>query len=137
VRSIGSDSVAARIMRGMAIVCGKESGQLRVRYRGLGLPDPSKDSVLQVGMENTAPLTSARTDSTACPTRAGETALVMAWPAEAAAGTVWLVFEAGSYHLNNYALRYRRGAESRQPITNEVINHTRCYFSADSSRHTI
>jgi hypothetical protein len=32
-----------------------------------------------------------------------------------------MLFEAGSYHLSEGALRYRRGRGGRQPLTEEVL----------------
>jgi hypothetical protein len=131
LRAIGRDSVASRIFRGVAVVCGFRSGWTYVRYRGLRMPDPAKDSVLQLGIENTAPVAPESVSDDACPHRPGETVLGLTLPASPPMiGSIWLIFESGSYHLNSNALRYRRGAESRQPITNEVINDRASSFAA-------
>lgn len=131
LRAVGRDSIASRIFRGVAIVCGFRSGWTYARYRGLRLPDPAKDSVLQLGIENTAALSSASVSDDACPHAPGENVLALTWPASPPMiGSIWLIFESGSYHLNSHALRYRRGAESRQPITNEVINDRASSFAA-------
>ena len=37
------------------------------------------------------------------------------------AGGAALVFESGTYYLSQRALRYRAGAEGRQPLTEEVM----------------
>ena len=122
VRAIGRDSFVTRIFRGLAVVCGFSGRDVFVRYHGLRLPNPAKDSALQVGPENVVALASVRSDSTACSSNAGEQVLVITWPAEPRVGAAWLMFETGSYHLNTHALRYRQGIAGRQPITTEVLD---------------
>ena len=130
VRAIARDSIAARIFRGYAIVCGVRDQNILVRYRGLRQPDPAKDSALQIGVENTASINFVAADSSACAHGAEEQVMAWALSERAPLGSMWLVFESGSYHLGNFALRYRRGGESRQPITNEVINDRLSGFTA-------
>lgn len=122
MRAVARDSIASRIFRGVGVVCGFRSATNYVRFHGLRLPDPAKDSVVQVGIENSSELISVTDAPSACPHRADEQVLAMTWPAPAPVGSVWLVFESGAYHLSTNALRYRRGAETRQPITAEVLN---------------
>ncbi|HET9438823.1 MAG TPA: hypothetical protein VFO52_01555 [Longimicrobiales bacterium] len=125
LRAVARDSVAARIIRGVAVICGSDGTYSHARYRGLRLPDPAKDSALQIGVENVIPILAAHTDSAACSPTAGEDVVSFSWSGFAPVGSMWLIFESGSYHLSGNALRYRRGTESRQPITNEVIDHAR------------
>jgi type II secretory pathway pseudopilin PulG len=132
LRAVGRDSIAARIFRGVAIVCGFRSDWVYLRYHGLRHPDPAKDSLLQVGVENTAQLLSASPNNDACSHDRGETVFAVTLSTAAPIGSLWLLFESGSYHLSTNALRYRRGAESRQPITNEVINDRLSSFSIAS-----
>ena len=129
IRAVGRDSVAGRILRGVATVCGERDGRTLVRYRGLRLPDPSKDSASQVGVENVGALISVSAAAGACVIQTGEETLAVALTTRASPGSMWLVFESGAYHLNGNALRYRRNGESRQPITSEVIDVKRSAFS--------
>jgi hypothetical protein len=133
IYAIARDSLNARVFRGIAVVCRHTANRTVVRYRGLRLPDPAKDSALQIGPENTAALTTVAPDS-GCAPAPREQVLSFDWTASAAVGSIWLLFESGGYHLGSYALRYRRGTEARQPITNEVIDHRRSAFQpmADS-----
>jgi hypothetical protein len=128
VRAVAAESVATRILRGVAIVCALDGEQTYARYRGLRFPDTAKDSVLEVGVEQPVPVLSARADSASCPAREGESVLSFRVPARTPLGSVWLFFESGSYHLSSHALRYRRPGESRQPITNEVLDHAHSAF---------
>jgi hypothetical protein len=130
LRSIARDSIASRIFRGIAVVCGFRSGSTYVRYEGLRLPDPAKDSAVQVGIENVTVLESVSSNDDACPHTINEEVLTFTWQTAAPIGSLWLVFESGAYHLSTNALRYRRGAESRQPITNEIINDRASSFAA-------
>jgi hypothetical protein len=43
-----------------------------------------------------------------------------------------LLFESGTYHIANRALRYRLGTEGRQPLTDELIDDRRSGFSTDA-----
>jgi hypothetical protein len=129
LRAVGRDSIAARIFRGVAIVCGFNLPDVFVRYQGLRLPDVAKDSALQLGLENVIPIGSVRTDSSACVRSSGEQVLAIRWQAPARVGAAWLIFESGSYHLNTFALRYRQGGSARQPITNEVFDDVRSGFA--------
>jgi hypothetical protein len=131
LRAVARDSIASRIFRGVAVVCGFRSGWIYARYRGLRMPDPAKDSVVQLGIENAAAFASASVSDDACPHTSSEHVIALSWRvAPPLIGSIWLVFESGSYHLNANALRYRRGLESRQPITNEVINDRASSFAS-------
>ncbi|HEX6559194.1 MAG TPA: hypothetical protein VF021_07010, partial [Longimicrobiales bacterium] len=39
----------------------------------------------------------------------------------------------GSYYLSTNALRYRRAAEGRQPITDQLIDTQRSHFLSDAN----
>ncbi len=129
VHALSADSIAARIFRGHAVVCGFDASDTFVRYRGLRLPDPAKDSALQLGVENVVAVDGVRTDSSACVRSTGEEVLAVRWAAPPRVGASWLLFESGSYHLSTYALRYRRAGDSRQPVTNEVFDDRRSAFA--------
>jgi hypothetical protein len=120
---MGPDSIKLRAFRGRAIVCGGDSSAAAVRYDGLRMPDPSKDSRLVLagaGAERSLPLVAA-VPSVVCSPRPGEVGLQLRPGAGLVPGDVVLVHENGSYHLATGALRYRRGAGGRQPLTPTVF----------------
>lgn len=129
LRAVTRDSIASRIFRGIAIVCGYRAGNSYVRYEGLRLPDPAKDSALQIGVENAVTITGVTAAADACEQRPNEQVLSISWPISAPVGSMWMIFENGAYHLSTNALRYRRGTESRQPITNEVLRDRQSGFA--------
>lgn len=130
VHAVARDSIAARIFRGLAIVCAVREAQIYVRYRGLRLPDIVKDSMLQVGVENSADIEAVAPQNSGCSRNPDEVLLALVITESVAPGSMWLIFESGSYHLSGHALRYRRGSESRQPITNEVLDDRGSSFAA-------
>ena len=120
------DSVSLRAFRGTGLVCQSDSAaaELVVSYRGDRAPDPSKDSVLLVtadGLSVARALAGTGVASTPCPGWvAGPSTR---WRLDVGAPTgavVARLFERGSYHFADAALRYRRGASGRQPLTPEV-----------------
>ncbi|HUF68312.1 MAG TPA: hypothetical protein VMM79_06625 [Longimicrobiales bacterium] len=122
--AIGGDSAALRAFRGLAIVCSADSVSADVRYRGLRAPDAAKDSLLVLaggGPERALPLTGSGSASPSCVARPGESALALRPGSGLQSGDIVLVFERGSYHLTGGALRYRRGASGRQPLTADVF----------------
>lgn len=126
-----ADSVRLRAYRGMAIVCATSGAVAFVRYTGLRDPNPQKDSVLLLRgdtLETTAGVVGA-SGSAAC--GAGDQP---GWRLElsraAASGDILLIFEAGTYYLTGSALRYRLGAEGRQPITTERLDDRSTRFEA-------
>ena len=121
VRAAARDSINARIFRGVAIVCAVRDSMVTARYRGLRLPDAAKDSALQVGVENGASIRRVF-EGDGCLAQADERVLQIVLSAPAAIGSMWIVFENGSYQLHTNALRYRRDSESRQPVTAEIID---------------
>lgn len=121
LRAVTEDSVAMRILRGRAIVLTRVGQRYALRYEGLRAPDPGKDSILAVGSEQTASFTVVTSDPPAI-----ETDLPLA------PGALLLFFESGAYHIATNALRYRRGAEGRQPVTDELIDHRASRFGVES-----
>lgn len=121
LRAVTDDSVAMRIMRGQAIVEARVGQRYALRYEGLRDPDPLKDSILVVGTEHTASFTLASADPPSI-----ETDLPLA------PGALVLFFESGAYHIATNALRYRRGAEGRQPVTDELIDHRASRFGVEA-----
>jgi prepilin-type N-terminal cleavage/methylation domain-containing protein len=151
VRAAAADSVALRSFRGMAVVCTASSGELTVRYRGDRLPVASKDSVLVIAgaaAPHAAALEAAAAAppsdvsaalpsyDDAAPRRAcapmhGETAMTWLVPAAGDGAVVGLLFESGVYSISSRALRYRRGAEGRQPLTAELLVQPPSRLGAD------
>lgn len=113
------DSVGLRAFRGTGIVCAADSLSADLRYRGIRAPDATKDSLLVLTgavPERAAPLASTST-STVCILAPGESGVTVRPGAGMIPGDIVLVFERGAYHLAGGALRYRRGAGGRQPLT--------------------
>jgi hypothetical protein len=123
---IDGDSLSIRAFRGAALVCGHDStaAELVVSFVGDREPDPAKDSLLLLTVEGdqaVRALVATTAPAGAC--AALDAAAATAWRLDAPApeGTVAAkLFERGSYHLSGSALRYRRGAGGRQPLTPEV-----------------
>ena len=127
--SDGGDSVSLRAYRGFAIVEGKmPGGGLRVCYRGLRSPDPAKDSVLFLtdggGWRPHALGSRVRGEAGCSAGGDGWTEIWIVDP-ESSSPVVGRLFERGSYHLAEGALRYRRGAGGRQPLTPERVGLAR------------
>lgn len=120
--TVTPDSVRLRAVRGTGVICRRIGGVVRVRYRGVRRPDATKDSALVI--------TDSATAGVAFPVEDVATAV-----AEPGCGAGYrltldgsppgrgllLVFETGSYHLVDGALRYRRGRGGRQPVTEAVL----------------
>ena len=131
----GGDSLTLRAFRGVAVLCPYEgpTDELTVAYRGDRRPDPAKDSVVLVdatGARQLRALASVSSPAVAC-AAIGDSALLEGWRLDAPIPPGMLVarlYERGSYHLSGSALRYRRGASGRQPLTPELW--------ADSTRWT-
>lgn len=123
---VDDDSLRLRAFRGTAIVCACDSAtaQITVSYRGDRRPDPSKDSVLLLGPTGSVEVRAlvgtggSATDCGPAPATELESWTLDA-PVEPGA-VVARLFERGSYHVALSALRYRRGASGRQPLTPEV-----------------
>ncbi len=115
------DSIPLRAFRGWAIVCDvPDPTTVLVVYEGIRQPDPSKDSLLFVDESGrwTAVRLSSRSPDDTCSAVAGMVG--ERWIVEGATPfTALLVryYERGVYSLSGGALRYRRGAGGRQPLT--------------------
>lgn len=134
VRAIAADSFAARIFRAWGIVCSIDSTRTMMRYHGMREPEADKDSLLLVGSERAVAFEEAAPSPDPCATLPGET-LVAVRPARALRmNTVVLLFESGAYHLSTRALRYRRGLEGRQPITDELFDDGASSFGPERDR---
>jgi hypothetical protein len=130
LRALNADSLALRAFRASAIVIRSQpDGRLLIRLNGSRAPDPAKDSVLVLrgaAEEQRARLLEAAPSSLPCG-RGGDCYLFQLSNG-AQAGDLLLVFESGIYYLTARALRYRLGAEGRQPITPELFDDARTFF---------
>jgi hypothetical protein len=114
----GGDSLAVRAVRGGGPVCATAGNELAIRYSGVRAPDASKDSVLlvsDIGIE-VAPVI-AVAPTAACTD--GLTITLESPPADPPLFT--LLYERGTYSVTAGALRYRRGAGGRQPMTEQIL----------------
>lgn len=139
LRASSPDSVAIRAFRGAGLACAPGGPEVPVRYRGDRLPDPRKDSVLVIrydGSERAAGLVDVRAAPIPgeCRPAPGEVAQVWTLSAHADGAAILLVFETGAYHLSARALRYRTGAEGRQPLTTERFSEITGFSRADAGR---
>lgn len=128
IHAAAGDSVAIRALRAFAMACGGNGSATYARYRGLREPDPDKDSVVVLrpsGRETVFPLDGAAPEPDACATTGGEEVYRLVLPEPVPPGTPLLFYESGSYHLTDNALRYRRGAAGRQPLTPELLDPER------------
>jgi hypothetical protein len=128
-----------RAFRGTAEVCPalRTADGGVVLYRGMRLPDAAKDSLLVLtaaGSWHALHLVSREEEAAACP----------GWPADAVERWRWepplddvllaRVFERGSYHLEDRALRYSSGVGGRQPLTPERLEGTGSVFVPTAGR---
>ena len=134
---MAADSVALRAYRGTGLACGEHEAPERivVSYAGYRRPDPTKDSV-EVVYADGARAVLALIGVTAGPPTCwgapleGGIALELGGPAPPG-GVLVRVFERGAYSLSGRALRYRRGAGGRQPLTPEILERESRWRLAD------
>jgi hypothetical protein len=124
-----------RAFRGLADVCvalASPDGAV-VRYAGMRLPEPAKDSLLVLterGEWRSLRLTSRAPSTAECP----------AWPGVAVERWLWepaepgvvlaRVFERGSYHLEDRAIRYRAVDGGRQPLSEERLESGSAFLAS-------
>lgn len=124
--SASDDSLVLRAFRGTALVCPHDTAtvELTVAYGGDRRPDTSKDSILLIdaqGRRDVRALAAVTSATGPCAPTSSEELETWRFDAPVPPGAVVArLFERGSYHLNSSALRYRRGASGRQPLTPEV-----------------
>ena len=140
------DTISLRAFRGVALPCvsGDPLPSVRVRYRGLRRADPDKDSLLVLGPDGrwrVRPLQEARADpdgDEACRGGGGDWRVELWTLPDPPAGFVAArLFERGSYHLADGALRYRRGLGGRQPLTPEILEDGASRLEPADGRGTI
>ncbi len=126
----GGDSLTLRAFRGLALMEGNPvpTRVVRVCFRGIRTPDPEKDSVLVLGVDGrwrVNDLEDRHRISSSCPDV--EKGWEEEWTLASASsgGVLARLFERGSYHLADGAIRYRRGEGGRQPLTPERIQDGR------------
>ena len=123
----GEGTLPLRAFRGTAEVCealASPEGAV-VRYRGMRLPDPEKDSLLLLvegGSWQVARLVAREPIEAGCGGWAGGALERWSWEPPAPRPLLARLFERGSYHLEDGALRYRIGAGGRQPLTPERLD---------------
>lgn len=137
VRAVAADSIGLRVFRGWAIVCATHEMRATLRYRGLRSPDASKDSLLVLGEDRVMSFTQSARPALPCELRADEQQESIEATTALRTGSVVLVFESGAYHFAASALRYRRGAEGRQPITDELLDHRASRFTLDPAERGV
>lgn len=119
--AFGADSVRLRAFRGAGVVCSADETGLLVSYRGVRLPEPDKDSVLLIwpDFERAADVEAVGAASGCERDDAPSLRLAIrgSGPDSVPAPAYALVFETGAYSISAAALRYRRGAGGRQPLT--------------------
>jgi hypothetical protein len=131
------DSLALRAFRGVAMICASDtvSAELVVWYRGERAADSTKDSLLLLGEGGGAEARALLGTGVApTPCTGPGSGVAERWRLDRAAPSgslVARVFERGSYHLSNAALRYRRGVSGRQPLTPEVLSATTAWDLTD------
>ena len=134
LRASAADSIALRAFRASAVVLRVEpDGRLLARVNAMRAPDATKDSVLVLtsyGREVHSQLLDA--SATPLPCGPGDCYLLRI-SASAAAGDALLIFESGNYYLASRALRYRLGAEGRQPLTIDLLDDRLTFFDLFSS----
>ncbi|MEX0979644.1 MAG: hypothetical protein WDZ89_01025 [Gemmatimonadota bacterium] len=136
------DTVALRAFRGAGTICGIGPGpaQLVVRYRGIRLANPAKDSalvLLESGRWETRAVNRVDAVDDGCPGGAlgsgpGRAELwTLDEPVER--GVFIRLFERGSYHLADGAFRYRSGTAGRQPLTPQRIDDPGSFLRGSAS----
>jgi hypothetical protein len=120
-RASARDSLSGRVFRGFAIVCAQTAGKTVARYRGLRAPDAAKDSILIAGEDAVSDFRTTAVGRSTCPAGQDEEIIAMTPARSLPIGAALLFFETGSYYLSTNALRYRRGGEGRQPLTEDRL----------------
>lgn len=121
-----ADTLSLRAYRGYALICPEAlpTSTVLVRPGGVRKADPAKDSVTLLGTEGprTLALRSRTAVEETCPGVPDGPMERWQLSGEVPRGTAAAkFFERGSYHLWGGAIRYRRGAGGRQPITPEQL----------------
>jgi hypothetical protein len=128
VHGFAAESLALRALRGSGTVCQLlADGSTIVKFDGIRAPEPDKDSLLVLRdsiTENVQELLFAEPVASGC----GDDSYRLRTAGVLEPGDVILLFETGSYHLSERALRYRAGRAGRQPLTTESFDAARTFF---------
>jgi len=124
--AVSNDSLGIRAFRGMAYVCGAgpSPDEVWVEAEGVRLPQPAKDSVLVLdanGAWTAFALLDAGSAADCSPGGRGQGQRWRLSGLVPSGAALTRYFERGSYHVADAALRYRRGASGRQPLTPETV----------------
>lgn len=111
-----ADSVRLRAPRGLAVACRSTARGALASWEGARAPDPGKDSALVLSPDG-AEAVLALVDAGVGAGCGAAKSYALDFGRPLAAGTVLIVFETGVYAAADSALRYRRGAAGRQPLT--------------------
>ena len=133
---VGSDSLSLRAFRGLALLDPDSwvGARVSVCFRGHRTPAPEKDSVLVLAPDGAW----TKVDLRFRIRRPSGCEGIRGWEAEEwvlsegePGAVLGRLFERGSYHLSNEALRYMRGGGGRQPLTPEVLEEARFLGSGE------
>jgi hypothetical protein len=108
-----------------------------VRYAGMRAPDPTKDSLLVLttsGSWRGLRLLSREEDAPACPGWPPEEGERWRWEPPTDGVLLARVFERGSYHLEDGAVRYLSSEGGRQPLTPERLDGVGSAFAPAAGR---
>jgi hypothetical protein len=108
-----------------------------VRFGGMRAPEPEKDSLLALTESGTwlvLRLTHREPVESACPGHAAGSWERWRWEPPLAGVLLARVFERGSYHIENRAVRYQSHDGGRQPLTPERLVDAGSAFTASADR---
>lgn len=119
IPAASTDSLRIRAFRGGGAVCGGAGRELWLHFRGARAPDPAKDSVVLIRASGAEEVLAVDGVSGAACVGDALSLVLREAPREPAAYA--LLFESGAYHVADGAVRYRRGAGGRQPLTEALL----------------
>lgn len=119
IAAASPDSLRIRAFRGGGVVCGGAGRELWLHFRGGRAPDAAKDSVVLIRSSGTEEVLAV--DGVSGAPCGGDALSLVLEGAPGAPAAYALLFESGAYHVADGALRYRRGAGGRQPLTEALL----------------
>lgn len=115
------DSVRLRAFRGGGIVCARVGAEVTIAWHGVRAPEPEKDSVLLLWEDGESAHRVQSTRAAACDATSAMRIELSGLDDAGPRPVAGFAFETGVYSLSSRALRYRRGAAGRQPLTEETL----------------